>query len=114
MGRTKTDVVKFKRQKPANTPEGRENQMIELAERRAEQELLDGTASSQLICHYLQLATVKKRLENEKLQREVELLQAKTKLIESEKNSEELYLKAIKAIGIYQGKEVPDDDEDIF
>lgn len=113
MGRLKADPVVFEKQKPALSPEARENQMIELAERRAEQQLREGTASSQVICHYLQLATTKKRLENEKLKEEVELLKAKTEALQSAKATEELYRNAIKAIGIYQGKESVD-DEDLF
>lgn len=113
MGRLKADPVIFEKQKPAQTPEARENQMIELAERRAEEQLRNGTASSQLICHYLQLATTKKRLENEKLKEEVELLKAKTETLQSAKATEELYRKAITAIGIYQGKETIN-DEDLF
>ena len=35
--------------RPALTPEARENQMIALAENLAEQQLRDGTASSQVI-----------------------------------------------------------------
>ena len=42
-----------KRGRPALTPEARENQLISLAIDLAEQQLRDGTASSQVITHYL-------------------------------------------------------------
>ena len=91
------------RQRPALTPEARENQLISLATNLAEQQLMDGTASSQVITHYLKLGTAKSQLELEKLKRENELLRAKTESIESAKRVEELYAKAIDAIKLYSG-----------
>ena len=94
---------------PAITPEARERQLIALAVDRAEQQLLDGTASSQVITHFLKLATEKERLEREKLERENELLRAKTEAIQAEKTKEELYRNAIAAMRRYGGH---DGDED--
>ena len=51
--------------RPALTPEARENQLIYLATNLAEQQLLDGTASSQVITHYLKLGSTKERIEKE-------------------------------------------------
>lgn len=90
--------------RPAINPEARENQMISLAVDCAEKQMLDGTASSQIITHYLKLATVKEQLAVEKLKAENELLKAKTEAIQSQKVSEELYAKAIGAILNYQGR----------
>lgn len=89
--------------RPATTPEARENQMISLAVDLAEQQLMDGTASSQVITHYLKLGTTRARLEKEKLERENELLRAKTKAIESAERVEELYSNAIAAMKRYSG-----------
>ena len=89
--------------KPATSPEARENQLISLATNLAEQQLMDGTASSQVITHYLKLGSTKNQLELEKLKRENELLRAKTESIESAKRVEELYSKAIDAIKLYSG-----------
>ncbi len=97
------------RQLPALDPESRENQMISLAVNLAEEKLRDGTASNQLIVHYLKLGSTKERLEKEKLEKENELLKAKTEALESAKRSEELYAEAIKAITRYSGHY---DDED--
>lgn len=83
------------------TPEARENQMISLAIDLAEKQLLDGTATSQVITHYLKLGTTKEMLEKEKLERENELLKAKTESLQSQKRVEELYAEAIKAIRSY-------------
>ena len=44
--------------RPALSPEARENQLIDLAVNLAEQQLLDGTASSQVITHFLKLGHV--------------------------------------------------------
>lgn len=96
--------------RPALTPEARENQLISLAVDLAEQQMLAGTASSQVITHYLKLGTEKARLEKEKLQRENELLTAKTKAIEKAEHIEELYSEAIKAMRVYSGRKGDEDD----
>lgn len=88
---------------PALDPESRENQLISLAVNLAEEKLRDGTASNQLIVHYLKLGSTKERLEKEKLEKENELLKAKTEALESAKRSEEMYAKAIEAITRYSG-----------
>jgi hypothetical protein len=89
---------------PALDPESRENQLISLAVNLAEEKLRDGTASNQLIVHYLKLGSTKERLEKEKLEKENELLKAKTEALESAKRSDELYAEAIKAITRYSGQ----------
>jgi hypothetical protein len=85
--------------------------MINIAVRAAEQQILSGRASSQLLTHYLKLGTAKERLEKQKLEAEVELLKAKKESLESAKQLEILYGDAIKAIAEYTGHS--DDDEDI-
>lgn len=94
--------------RPAESPEAREKQMISLAVDLAEKQLREGTASSQVISHYLKLATSKERLEQEKLELEKELLVAKTEALQSAKNVEELYVKAIESMQVYSGRS---DDE---
>ena len=51
--------------KPALSPEARENQMIAYATNLAEKQLREGTASSQVICHYLKLGSSKERFEKQ-------------------------------------------------
>lgn len=101
-----------KASRPALTPEARENQLVSLAVNLAEQQLRDGTASSQVITHYLKLGSTKAMLENEKLKRENELLRAKTENLESVKHVEELYVKAINALRNYGGQGECDEDWD--
>lgn len=93
---------------PAITPEGRENQMISYAIDLAEQQLRDGTASSQIICHYLKLATTTAKLEKELLESKNELMKAKTEAIKSNKEIERLYAEATAAMKIYKG-DIPDE-----
>lgn len=102
MAKVKTPVS-TKKMRPALTPEARENQMIALAVDCAEQQLRDGTASSQVIVHYLKLGSSKEKLEKEKLEKENGLLTAKIEAMQSAKASEELYAKAIEAMRRYSG-----------
>lgn len=98
--------------RPALTPEARENQMISLAVDLAEQQLRDGTASSQVITHFLKLGSTKAELEREKMKRENKLLEAKAKSIESSDEMKVLYENAIKAMRNYAGYGDPDEYED--
>lgn len=101
-----------RQQAPARTVEGREQQMMALAMDLAERKLRDGTASNQLICHFLKQATVQAELEKEKIKAEVELRKAQVKSIHDQKNMEEAYNKAIEALKTYQGIKDEDDYED--
>ena len=96
--------------RPALTPEARENQLIYLATDLAEKQLREGTASSQVITHYLKLGSTKEKLEREKLEEENKLLRAKTENLQSQKNVEETYLKAIEAMKRYSGNGDADDE----
>lgn len=104
MPKKQIKVSETRRSRPALTPEARENQLIALAIDRAEQQLLDGTASSQVITHYLKLGSTKERLEREKLERENELLRAKAESIQSAQRIEELYKNALDAMRSYRGE----------
>lgn len=101
MAKHKADSTKMMR--PAFTPEARENQMVSLAVDLAEKQLREGTASSQVITHFLKLGSTKAELEKEKLARENELLRAKKEAYESAKKVEELYAEAMNAMRRYSG-----------
>lgn len=101
--------------RPAMSPEARELQLISLAIDRAEQQLLDGTASSQVICHFLRLGSSKDKLEKERLESENRLLQAKIEKLASDGRVEDLYKDAIDAMKRYTGQaESYNTDEDVF
>lgn len=96
--------------RPAISPEIRENQMISLAMDRAEQRLRDGTASSQEIVHFLKLGSSKERLEKEIMEKQAELITAKTENLNSSKEIRKLYDDAIQAMKRYNGDFVDDQD----
>lgn len=97
--------------RPALTPEARENQLISLAVDLAEKQLQDGSASSQVITHYLKLGSTKEKAEREKLEKEKELLEARVKALKSAERIEELYSDAIDAMRRYSGKRTDEDDD---
>lgn len=104
---------------PATTPEGRENQLIAAAVDLAEEQLRNGTASAQVITHYLKLGSTRERLEQERLMRENELMEAKIKNMASAANIEKLYTDAINAMRGYSGQEHIDlggdyEDPDVY
>ena len=88
----------------AFTPEARENQLISLAVDLAERQLREGTASSQVITHYLKLGSTKERMEKEMMPEQIKLLTAKTEALQSAKHVEELYTEAIAAFRRYNGQ----------
>lgn len=103
-----------RRRRPATTPESRENQVISAAIDLAERQIQDGTASAQIITHYLKLGSTRELLEKERLRKENLLLEAKIANMETAKNIERLYEEAIKAMRGYAGQDVeePEYDDD--
>lgn len=107
---SKSSEPRKPRRPPATTPEARENQLISAAVDLAEKQIREGTASSQVITHYLKLGTTRERLEQEKLARENKLLQARSDAIESAARVEELYKNAMDAFRGYAGQ---DDEQEL-
>lgn len=103
------DKNKRKTPPPARTPEGRMNQLINYAVDLAEQKLINGTASSQIISLLLNLATTKAQLELERMRSDILLKEAKVKEIKSGEELKEQYKNVIAAMREYRGE-----DEDIF
>lgn len=91
--------------RPALTPEAEEQKLIALAVNLARKQLKEGTASSQVITHYLKLASSREKYEQELLATKIELAKAKTDLIASEARQEELYKEAMAAFRVYTGEE---------
>ena len=107
-----TSTEPIKRSPPARTPEGREQQLAAYAYDLVEKRLLEGTASSQVITHFLKLGTTKAELEKEKLRKENKLLEARASAIEDSKEYKVLVEDAIKAIKGYQGLSDTEEYED--
>ena len=107
MPRSKKAVVEQeqpRKRPPARTPEARENQLISLAIDLAEKQLSEGTASSQVITHYLKLGTTREKIEKEMLVQKSEHLKAQTEAIRNAEKSEEIYQKAMDAMRAYSGR----------
>lgn len=102
-------VSQTKRVRPALTPEAREKQLISMAVDLAERQLREGTASSQVITHYLKAGSIRNQIELEKLKEENKLLRAKTKALEDQGEYKELVAEAIKAMRNYSGQGDPDE-----
>lgn len=101
------------RSRPALTVEARENQLISLAVDLAEQQLRDGTASSQVITHYLKLGSTKERIEKEILQEQKELIKARTKSYQSSEEVKQLYAEALRAMKDYSGNDDSGSESDL-
>lgn len=115
MGRRKVSEEDAHRRKPARTPEAREGEMVGLAHDLAEEQIRGGTASSQVITHFLKLGSSREKLEQERIAHENELLQAKREHMESQARVEELYADALRAMSAYSGNAplpTPDGDDD--
>lgn len=100
----------MRKTRPALTPESREQQLISKAVDLAERQIDEGTASSQIIVHFLKLGTEKAKLEREKLKQENLLTQAKIESLQSSARVEELYAQAIDAMRRYSGHGGDTDD----
>lgn len=98
-----SDTPKKARRRKAMSPEARENQMISLATNLAEQKLLDGSASTPIIVHYLKLGSMKEQKELEMMNEQMELIKAKTEALQSAKQVEALYKDAMEAMKKYSG-----------
>lgn len=105
MGKAKTtgSTGTTRRMRPALTPEARENQLVALAVDLAEKQLMEGTASSQVITHYLKIGSTRERLEKEILEKQKDLMDAKTQAMQSVQRMEELYHTAFEAWKSYNG-----------
>jgi hypothetical protein len=86
--------------------------MVSLAERLAEQQLKDGSASAQVITHYLKLGSSREQLEQQRLAGELELQKAKIESMASTQRLEAMYTQAMNAFRGYQGQPDEELDED--
>lgn len=101
----KADDTPPKRHRTATTPEARENQLIAAAYDLAEKQIRNGTASSQVITHYLKLGSSREKLEQQRLEGENSLIGAKIEMLKSQKKVEELYGAALAAMKSYAGQD---------
>lgn len=109
--RKRVDEPDHNRRPPATNPMARERQLISRAVDLAERQLIDGTASSQVITHYLKLGSSREILEQERIEMEVGLLKAKAESMASAKRVEEMYGQALNAMRAYNGQDPIEEDE---
>ena len=112
-GSKKSDSNAPRSSRKATSPEARESQLISLAMDLAEQQLRDGTASSQVITHYLKLGSTKDKLEQQIMAEQKEYLEAKTQAMQSAKRVEELYAEALDAMRRYSGQMDVENESDL-
>ena len=97
----------------ALSPEAREQQMISLAIDLAEQQLMNGTASAQVITHYLKLGSSKEKKDLEKAEAEIALMKARIESLQREERVEELFKSALDSFKIYSGQATTAEDEGV-
>lgn len=100
-----------RRGRPATTPEARERQLIAAAQDLAEEQISNGTASSQVITHFLKLGSSREQLEQLKIKHENELLQVRRESISEQANMHALYEQAIAAMNTYSGRPAPVEED---
>lgn len=101
--RSTNDSFSSDRLPPVSTAEARENQVISLAYDLAEKQIREGTASSQVISHFLKMGSQKDRLERQIMEEQRKLISAKTKAIDNQEEIRKLFQEATDAMRIYQG-----------
>lgn len=103
-----------RRRSPAKSPEERESMLISMAMDRAEQQIADGTASSQLLTHFAKLGSSRERLEQERLRNENEVLRKKVETMEAAVDVKNLMEEALLAFKGYSGQAAPDEEDDYY
>lgn len=92
-----------RRRRPATSPEQREMQLADAAYDLAEEQISAGTASSQVITHFLKAGSSRERLEQERMHHEVELMKVKKEQLEEQKKMESVFVDALNAFKGYAG-----------
>lgn len=102
-----------KQRQPARSIQGREAQLVSIAMDVAEEQMLNGSASAQIINHFLKMGSTREELEQQKVKMELELLDARIEGTRSAKRVEELYEQAIHAMRTYAGQ-VEEEDVELY
>lgn len=92
-----------RRKRPATSPEMREAQLVDAAYDLVEERIKGGTASSQETTFFLKAGSLRERLEQQRMQHEIELMEAKREHMESQKRVEALFGEALQAFRGYAG-----------
>jgi hypothetical protein len=106
-GKANADADQIK-SKPAFSQEAKDAEMASLATELAEKQLREGTASAQVITHFLKIGARREKLEMEILEKQKELIEAKIHAYKSAEDMKELYARALNAMRLYSGNEDTD------
>lgn len=87
------------------SPEAVENNIISLAMDLAEKRIKDGTASSQIVTHFVRRGSRKEKLEEELISQKKDLMAKKMELMESQQKVEALFKDALDAMKVYSGSD---------
>ena len=101
---TSSETKETKKRMPGRTVLSREEQLASLTYDLAEAQLLDGTASSQVMTHFLKVGASSHALEMEHLKAEIELLKGKLESLKRTDNLEQMYKDAVRATQVYSGQ----------
>lgn len=110
--RRKDDEQPRSRRLPARTFEAEEDRVIDKAVRLAEQQIDEGTVSSQVLNHYLRLGSSREKLEKRYMESQIELNRIKAETVQAAERMEEAADRAVKALSRYQGRRPPEEDDD--
>jgi hypothetical protein len=109
MARQRPPETRRSRRRPATSPEERELELSAAAYDLAEEQIKSGTASSQVITHFLKMGSTRERMEQERMRHEVHLMEVKAEQLEGQKRVEALYGEALQAMRSYSGLGPPSD-----
>lgn len=108
------DEAPRSRRPPATTPDARERQLVSLAMDLAEKQIREGTASAQVVTHFLKAGSTREFLEKERIRNENSLTQTKIEMMESAKRIESMYAEALDAMRAYQGQSPREETDDEY
>ena len=113
MARSKSSEGEQRRRKPATSPEAREQQLASLAYDVAEEQLASGTASSQVVPHFLKAGSSREKMEQMRMEHEIEMMKVKREAIRNQERADEMFSEALKAMRSYQGADSTSVEDDI-
>lgn len=99
---------------PPINDESQETKLVSLAMKQAQERLENGTASSQMVTHFLRLGSIKAQVELEQLKLQNQLLEAKIKSEESGQEINRMVGEVLRALKSYSGQSFGEDDGDIY
>lgn len=94
-----------RRRSRARTLEAREQELSNAAYDLAEEQIGNGSASSQVLTHFLKMGSTRELVEQEKIRGEIELQKVKAEQLEGQKRIEQMYGDALEAMRSYSGQD---------